>query len=66
MECPRCEKTTEHTHRHYAVHGIPGTHMAGSEHYECVECGYTMYKNEGERQGLKYIFGAEKSPWEFT
>ena len=66
MECPRCEKTTEHTHRHYAVHGIPGTHMAGSEHYECVECGYAMYFKEGEKQGLKFVLDTETSGIRFV
>ena len=29
-------------------------HMAGTERYECVECGYAMYAEEGEKQGLSY------------
>lgn len=55
MDCPNCNKETKHRHRHDCAHGIPGTHMAGSERYECVECDYTMWKEEGEKQGLKFI-----------
>lgn len=29
--------------------------MAGSEHYQCKECGYIMFKEEGEAQGLKFF-----------
>lgn len=30
--------------------------MSGSEHYKCLECGYAMFPEEGEKQGLKYIY----------
>lgn len=52
MKCPKCNKKTEHLHKHDCAHGIPETHMSGSEHYECVTCGYKMRKNEAEKQGL--------------
>jgi hypothetical protein len=59
MECPRCNKTTEHVHLHNAAHGMPETHMDGSERYECKECGYAMYAMEGEKQGLLYLLDGE-------
>ena len=40
---------------HSTAHGIDGTHMAGSENYTCDDCGYKMFKSEGEKQGLKYV-----------
>ena len=55
MKCPKCKKETEHRHMHDTAHGISETHMVGSERYECRICGYSMYKKEGEKQGLKYI-----------
>ncbi len=54
MDCPN-QRVTESTHMHDCAHGIAATHMAGSERYECVKCGYAMYKDEGEKQGLKFI-----------
>ena len=55
MKCPTCNKETEHLHKHNEAHGISGTHMSGSERYECVECGYSMGKVESEKQGLKFV-----------
>lgn len=53
--CPKCG---EHflKHIHNCAHGISGTHMAGSERFEC-ECGYSVFasdKEEAEKQGLKF------------
>lgn len=55
MDCPECGERTEHKHLHDAAHGIPGTHMDGSERYECEECGYAMRKEEAESQELKFV-----------
>lgn len=55
MDCPKCEKETERRHMHDSAYGIAETHMAGSERYECVECGYHMKKEEAEKQGLEFI-----------
>ncbi len=54
MYCPKCKEMTKHVHEHDAAHGIPGTHMSGSERYRCSECDYWMGKTEGEKQGLKF------------
>ena len=55
MKCPNCCRVTKHDHKHDCAHGIPETHMDGSERYECVNCGYVMQKEEGEAQGLKFV-----------
>ncbi len=55
MNCPKCKKKTEHSHRHECAHGIEGTHMDGSEHYQCKECEYIMFKKEAETQGLQFV-----------
>ena len=51
--CPNCGVSLRHLHNE--AHGIPGTHMAGSERYECPDCDKSWYKNEGEKLGFKYI-----------
>ena len=53
--CPNCGALAEMHHLHDEAHGIAGTHMAGSERYECNFCGHSIHKSEGERLGLRYI-----------
>jgi len=33
---------------HSEAHGLAGTHMSGSERYECEVCGCSVFKTEGE------------------
>ena len=54
VQCPECKKA-ELQHLHSAAHGIEGTHMAGSERYECPECGNAMFK-DGESEELIFFF----------
>lgn len=54
-ECPSCKEIVELRHKYDAAHGIRGTHMAGSERYECPHCGRTIYATEGRKLGLKFI-----------
>lgn len=54
MKCPKCEKDTLQ-HLHATAYGIPGTHMAGSERYEC-ECGFHVGNREdAEEFGLIFF-----------
>lgn len=53
-KCPKCGKQVQFKHMHNCAHGIPETHMAGSERYECPECGHAVFKDEGEKLGLKF------------
>lgn len=55
MDCPKCKKETEHVHIHTCPYGIAGAHIAGTERYECKECGYAMFKEEGTSQGLEFV-----------
>ena len=55
MNCPKCNKETEHSHKHRTAHGIEGTHIVGSEHYRCEECGHIMFRKEAEAQGLRFF-----------
>jgi len=53
--CPECDNTDNFLHLHNCAHGIPETHMGGTERYECKKCGHVMYKEEGEKQGFTFI-----------
>lgn len=56
-KCPKCGGT-EFRHLHDTAHGIPGTHMSGSERFECVECKYAIYwrEREGWQLGFKFVW----------
>lgn len=53
--CPNCERGTAFTHKHTTIYGMPETHEAGSERYECQVCGYAMFKEKGVKQGFKFV-----------
>lgn len=53
--CERCKQVTEHKHLHNTAHGIPETHMAGSERYECVVCGHPVFKDQAQGLDLKFV-----------
>jgi hypothetical protein len=53
--CNRCQRETEHTHMHDTAHGIPETHMDGSERYECSICENGIYPTEGKERGLTFV-----------
>lgn len=55
--CPCCRKETEHRHLHNTAYDIWGTHMAGTERYECVECKNEIFKNQA--QGLSLTFALD-------
>ena len=40
--CPQCKQESRFRHLHDTAHGIEGTHMAGSERFECAFCGFTV------------------------
>lgn len=53
MKCTKCNG--ELSHLHNEAHGIPGTHMDGSERYECQSCDWVVYAEEGESLGLRFV-----------
>jgi len=55
VRCEGCRKETTHRHVHDTAYGIEGTHMAGSERYECTVCGRAMRKEESLEKGLNFI-----------
>lgn len=54
MTCPACKQAAPTQHMHSTAHGIPGTHMAGSERFECSACRHTLSREEAEGRGLAY------------
>ena len=54
--CDRCEADTPHCHVHDTAYGIADTHMGGTERYLCTTCGNVIFRDEGERKGLEFVF----------
>ncbi len=59
--CETCQRKTIHNHLHNAAHGIPGTHMVGTERWECQDCGTATYANSGSTNP-DFIFVLDKPP----
>ena len=58
LTCPKCKEGAL-THLHDCAHGIKGTHMAGSERFEC-KCGFKISNNtEAKKHDLKFIIDKE-------
>lgn len=60
IHCTSCNAVTPHRHLHDTAWGIPNTHMAGSERYECIECGHAIFAKEGAPLGL--VFVCDRAP----
>ncbi len=45
-KCTDCGNFVPHRHMHDCAHGIAGTHMAGSERFECSLCGHRTHANQ--------------------
>jgi len=54
LACPKCGGK-ELRHLHDCAHGLPQTHMSGTERYECQSCGLVVFADEGKALGLKFI-----------
>ena len=59
MACPKGKQEGEPKHLHNEAHGITGTHMAGSERFECRGCGHILSRVEAGALGLKYVLDKE-------
>lgn len=70
--CRICACSTLHRHLHDCAHGIPETHMQGSERFECSRCDLVTFAisegaerfrfvlDGGERQSVSSAVGARK------
>jgi uncharacterized protein with PIN domain len=54
-KCPRCEYTCEFKHMHDTAHGIPETHMSGSERFECTQCGHMIFLHSDGASKFNFI-----------
>lgn len=55
--CPRCGCASL---RHLHDAGDDGTHLAGSERFECVACGHVLTRREAIDAGLAYTLDRRK------
>ena len=53
--CPYCDSTKGFRHLANTAHGIPGTHMAGSERFECKGCDKRLAREDAENIGFEYV-----------
>jgi len=60
--CHTCGQLREFRHLHDRPHGIPGTHMAGSERFECTVCGETYTVGDGAPFPLNFILDTPPDP----
>lgn len=63
--CPTCKMENSFRHEHDTAHGIPGTHMEGSERYVCITCDLTVWPSmAGQFPTLPFtldrVFGQDK------
>lgn len=59
-KCPRCEYTCEFRHLHDAAHGIEGTHMTGSERFECSNCRHNIFAGYPGSEQFTFILDGRK------
>ena len=57
--CSSCGTETEFRHRHDKFNGDPGTHVVGTERFECQSCGKVFYAADGAPPPLKFILDKE-------
>jgi DNA-directed RNA polymerase subunit RPC12/RpoP len=54
--CPLCGHTIQFKHMHDAAHGLEGTHMVGSERFECPQCGHNVFCDSKGAEKFTFIF----------
>lgn len=61
MECPNCEMVTEFDHVRRTAHGLPQTHMDGSEQFVCRKCRRPLLDGQAAKLGLRYVYDEWKN-----
>jgi len=51
--CQICHGPREFEHLHDTAHGLPGTHMAGSERFQCSTCRTAVHVDDN---GGRFFF----------
>jgi DNA-directed RNA polymerase subunit RPC12/RpoP len=59
-KCPHCSYTCAFKHMHDAAHGIEGTHMAGSERFQCSHCNHNVFIYSRGAEGFKFTLDGKK------
>jgi hypothetical protein len=60
--CRRCEDLTEHDHAHDCAHGIPETHMSGTERFTCKACGLTTHASDEGACHFTFVLDGKPPP----
>lgn len=58
--CPACGCRGGFRHMHETAHGIEGTHMAGSERFECEECDHSIHVHGKGAEQFKFILDVKR------
>lgn len=53
--CLTCDAETYHWHLHDTAHGIPETHMAGSERFVCKPCKRTTFAHSPDADTFTFV-----------
>jgi hypothetical protein len=53
--CLTCGAVTAHRHLHDCAHGIPETHMAGSERFECTACARPTFAHSPGADTFRFV-----------
>jgi hypothetical protein len=57
--CLSCAAVTPHLHLHDCAHGIPETHMAGSERFQCVPCGRITLAHSPDADTFSFVLDGQ-------
>ncbi|MBR1150133.1 hypothetical protein [Bradyrhizobium sp. JYMT SZCCT0428] len=57
--CLTCAATTYHWHLHDTAHGIPETHMAGSERFVCKPCKRTTFAIDAGSVAFPFVLDGQ-------
>lgn len=53
--CLGCGATTHHRHLHDCAHGIPETHLSGTERFECAACGRATFAYSDDANTFRFV-----------
>ena len=60
-ECLGCGNVTAHQHLHDCAHGIPDTHMAGSERFVCELRSHILMAMDADASRFPFQFDEVRS-----
>lgn len=53
--CIKCKNMVFHKHVHDTAYGMPQTHMANSERFECTDCGHITFVNDPGAENFVFV-----------